>query len=228
MGCTYNWYALFDDSDLRILDGVRHVWRYYYQESYNGAFYYPQAWRARVTGYDLYGNYVPDEQEQKYKDMGYNFQNNTSSECLAFTTKYEDCKNSASDYTDAQWPFLRYADVLLCLSEALNETDQPEDAIKYLNQVRQRSNAHLMDANPGKNSLRSSIIEERAKELACEGDRRWDLIRWGIYLDAMNAIGGFDDSGINKNRTERNLLYPIPADEISANDAIKENNPGWN
>ena len=64
--------------------------------------------------------------------------------------------------------------------------------------------------------------------MACEGDRRWDLIRWGIYLDAMNAIGGFDDSGINKNRTERNLLYPIPADEISANDAIKENNPGWN
>ena len=119
-------------------------------------------------------------------------------------------------------------DELRVFLNSFNETDQPEYSIKYLNQVRQRSNAHLMDANPGKNTLRSSIIEERAKELACEGDRRWDLIRWGIYLDAMNAIGGFDDSGINKNRTERNLLYPIPADEISANDAIKENNPGWN
>lgn len=228
VGCTYNWYALFDDNDYRITDGVRHIWRYYYQDDYDGAFYYPQAWRAKVTGYDMYGNAVPEEQEQQYKDMGFNFQYNTSSECLAFTTKYEDCKNKASDYTDAQWPFLRYADVLLCLSEAYNETDQPDEAMKYLNQVRQRSNARLMDANPGKNSLRSSIIEERAKELACEGDRRWDLIRWGIYLDAMNAIGGFDDAGISKNRTERNLLYPIPADEISANDAIKENNPGWN
>ena len=228
VGCTYNWYALFDDQDYRITDGVRHVWRYYYQDSYDGAFYYPQAWRARITGYDLYGNYVPEQQEQQFKDMGFNFQYNTSSECLAFTNKYADCKNKASDYTDAQWPFLRYADVLLCLAEALNETDKADEAIKYLNQVRQRSNARLMDANPGKNSLRSSILEERAKELACEGDRRWDLIRWGIYLDAMNAIGGFDDAGINKNRTERNLLYPIPADEISANDAISENNPGWN
>lgn len=228
VGCTYNWYALFDDDDYRITDGVRHVWRYYYQEDYNGAFYYPQAWRAKVTGYDQSGNPVPEQQEEEFKAMGYNFQYNTSSECLAFTTKYEDCKNKASDYTDAQWPFLRYADVLLCYAEALNETGQGDEAVKYLNMVRTRSNARTMQTNPGQSGLRSSIIEERAKELACEGDRRWDLIRWGIYLQAMDAIGGFDDSGINKNRTERNLLYPIPADEISANDAIKENNPGWN
>ena len=30
-----------------------------------------------------------------------------------------------------------------------------------------------------KTSLRSAILEERAMELALEGDRRWDLIRWG-------------------------------------------------
>lgn len=71
-------------------------------------------------------------------------------------------------------------------------------------------------------------MEERAKEFACEGDRRWDLIRWGIYLQAMNAIGGRDEANINKARIERNLLYPIPTDEINVNDSITSNNPGWN
>lgn len=75
---------------------------------------------------------------------------------------------------------------------------------------------------------RSAIIEERAKEFACEADRRWDLIRWGIYLDAMNAISGTDDGGVIKNRTERNLLFPIPQQEINTNSSINENNPGWN
>jgi len=44
----------------------------------------------------------------------------------------------------------------------------------------------------------------------------------------MNAIGGRDEANINKARSERNLLYPIPADEINVNDSISSNNPGWN
>ena len=146
-------------------------------------------------------------------------------------------KNKATDYADSQWPFLRYADVLLIYAEAENELGNEAEAVNYLNKVRQRSNATLMSSSPGKNALRSAIIEERAKEFACEADRRWDLIRWGIYLDAMNAIvtnkgtpeeNHQDDSGNNKQRTERNLLYPIPTKEMVANPNITENNPGWN
>ena len=96
-----------------------------------------------------------------------------------------------------------------------------------LNEVRKRSAAAQMAAIPGKDVLRSAIIEERAKELACEADRRWDLIRWGIYIDAMNAVM-YDDSGIYKERTSKQLLFPIPQSEINANEAINENNPGWN
>lgn len=228
VGCTYNWYALFDDNDYRITKGVRHTWRYYYQDSYNGCFYYPQKWCTKVTGYDLEGNAVENGQEAEYKNTGYAYQYNTSSECLAFTTKYDDCTNDASDYTDSQWPFLRYADVLLVYAEAENELGNTTEAIKYLNIVRARSNATLMSTDPGQTALRSAILEERAKEFACEGDRRWDLIRWGIYLQAMNAIGGYDDASTYKTRTARNLLYPIPTEEMNVNKAITENNPGWN
>lgn len=235
VGCTNNWYSLFDNQDYRITQGVRHFWRYYYQEEYNGCFYYPQSWSEQVQGITQMGDWV--EQAEEYKATGLSYQYNQSSECLAFTTKYDDVKNKATDYADSQWPFLRYADVLLIYAEAENELGNEDEAVNYLNKVRQRSNATLMSSSPGKNALRSAIIEERAKEFACEADRRWDLIRWGIYLDAMNAIvtnkgtpeeNHQDDSGNNKQRTERNLLYPIPTKEMVANPNITENNPGWN
>ena len=227
MGCSTNWYQLFDEQDLRIVKGVRHVWRYYYQKKYNGAFYYPQSWSVKVTGRDELNNYVR-EPDAEYKQMGYSWQYNQSNECLAFTTKYDDCDNDAAQYPDSYWPFLRYADVLLIYAEAENELGYTDVAMEYLNKVRERSKATLMTAASSKIGMRSAILEERAKEFACEGDRRWDLIRWGIYLQAMDAIGGRDEANINKIRTERNLLYPIPTDEINVNDSISSNNPGWN
>lgn len=226
MGCSNNWYQLFDDTDLRALKGVRHIWRYYYQASFNGAFYYPQSWSSKVTGYDELGNKTGG-QEKQYADMGYSFCYNQTSECLAFTTKYSDVDNNSTKYAESFWPFLRYADVLLIYAEAENELGNQTEAMAYLNKVRARSNATLMTTTPSQTTMRSVILEERAKELACEGDRRWDLIRWGIYLPAMNAIGQ-DDAGVVKKRTERNLLFPLPQSEINTNDSINENNPGWN
>ena len=43
----------------------------------------------------------------------------------------------------------------------------------------------------------------------------------------MNALGGSDDSGINKTRQEKHLLFPLPKTEIDTNKNITENNPGW-
>lgn len=233
VGCTRHWYDLFDSQDLRITKGVKHRWRAKTQRESNSGFYYPQnnEYTIMATGYDLAGNHVGDP-TGIYAD-GVSYYYSQDAQCLAFTTKYMDVTNNAINNADANWPFLRYADVLLLYAEALNELGQTADAINYLNMVRTRSNATMAAttgaAAPGTQAkLRSAIIEERAKELACEGDRRWDLIRWGIYLDAMNAIGGSDDAGVLKTRQERNLLFPIPAPELNTNRAITENNPGWN
>lgn len=228
IGCTDHWYKLFDPQDLRIVKGVKHRFIYTYNEKDNQGMYYPKnaEWTLKATGYDENGNKVADPVAPF--DDGRQYYYNQSSECLAFTTKYDDVTDSSSDYADAQWPFLRFADVLLIYAEAEAELDHSDIAIKYLNKVRRRSNA-VESNDPGDLvKLRSMILEERAKEFACEGDRRWDLLRWGIYLQAMNAIGGRDDANNNKNRTSRNLLYPIPQDEINSNDSITSNNPGWN
>ena len=231
-GCTRHWYDLFDHDDFRITKGVRHRWRNYTQRESNSGFYYPydDEYTIMATGRNLNGDWVKAP-SGIYAD-GVNYYYSMDAQCLAFTTKYEDVTDPSIDQADANWPFLRLADVVLIYAEALNELGKPGDAIAQLNKVRARSNAARASMG-GTNALstqtlrRSAIIEERAKELACEADRRWDLLRWGIYLDAMNAIGGTDDSGVNKARTARNLLFPLPVQELNTNSAITANNPGW-
>lgn len=231
-GCTRHWYDLFDHDDYRITKGVRHRWRNYTQRESNSGFYYPydDEYTIMATGRNLNGDWVKDP-VAPFND-GVNYYYSADAQCLAFTTKYEDVTDPSIDQADANWPFLRLADVILIYAEALNELDKPGDALVQLNKVRERSNAQRASmggskALSSKEKRRSAILEERAKEFACEADRRWDLIRWGIYLDAMNALGGFDDSGVNKNRTERNLLFPLPQQEINTNAAITANNLGW-
>lgn len=235
VGCTRHWYDLFDHDDLRITKGVKHRWRAKTQRESNSGFYYPQTneYCIMATGYDLNGQRVGDGEPTGIYADGVSYNYAQDAQCLAFTTKYMDVTNNAISNADANWPFLRYADVLLIYAEAQNELGNAADAITYLNMVRRRSNAtEAWTTGAGAldttTKLRSAIIEERAKELACEGDRRWDLIRWGIYLDAMNAIGGSDDAGVLKTRQQRNLLFPIPVAEINTNSAINQNNPGWN
>jgi hypothetical protein len=243
IGCTYNWYQLFSATDLRIIDGVKHRIRSESQKQplndgsgMQGGLYYP----ADDTYKYLAENHLPpfDQAGVKY----WTFSGQPSDQYLAFTTKYMDVTDPTTGNADSPWPFLRLADVYLIYAEAKNETGDATEALTYLSKVARRSDPALTadytaadlhtlldDQNllTDQEAIRSAIIEERAKELACEGDRRWDLLRWGIYLDAMNAIGGTDDAGVSKSRLSRNLLFPLPAQELNTNRAITENNPGW-
>lgn len=239
IGNRYHWYYLFDHDDYRITEGVKHRFVVSYQdenENNLGGFYYPntEEYKIMATGYDLEGNWVASP-VAPYND-GRNYYFNVSNECLAFTNKYSDVTDVTQKYSDAYYPFLRMADVYLIYAEAQCELDNGSEAMARLNDVRRRSNAVLMTNYGSKDELRSAIFEERAKELALEGDRRWDLIRWGIYLDVMNSIGGvnndgsesnYDEAGINKHRENRHLLFPLPSTEVSTNTAIDSNNPGW-
>lgn len=233
IGNTYNWYQLFDAKDDRIVVGVKHRWRTEGQMTENYGFYYPEN--------DEYNQKVWNH-EFPYDD-GVNYYVSKDYQCIAFTTKYMDVTDPTTANADCPWPFLRLADVKLIYAEALNETGDANAAMNQLYDVMKRSNpnmtaptvaslqkvfnkngAYAVDAQT---AIRSAIVEERAKEMACEGDRRWDLIRYGVYVDAMNAVGT-DDGGVNKSRSARNLLFPIPVQELNTNKALGGvNNPGW-
>lgn len=246
IGNRYHWYTLFTSQDYRVTQGVKHRFIVSYQDEEGkpkSGFFYPNTpeYVLKATGYDANGNYVA-EPEAPYND-GRNYYFNVSNECLAFTNKYADVTDATQKKSDAYWPFLRLADIVLIYAEAKCELDNgvSSEAISALNRVRIRSNATLASSSgdgaiASKQALRSAIFEERAKELALEGDRRWDLIRWGIYVEVMNSIGGinkdgsqthYDEAGVNKHREQRHLLFPLPSDEVSTNEAIDSNNPGW-
>jgi len=135
---------------------------------------------------------------------------------------------------DFNWPYMRYAETLLIYAEADNEVNggPSSEALRIVSLLNTRNHSTTaIDRNTktpfNQESFRSYILEERAKEFAAEGIRRTDLIRWGIYLQVMNAIGTTDENGNIKRREKKHLLLPLPLNEVNSNPYITSNNPGW-
>ncbi|RYG11517.1 MAG: RagB/SusD family nutrient uptake outer membrane protein, partial [Chitinophagaceae bacterium] len=170
----------------------------------------------------------PDSIAKFGYEAGYNW--TSSDQVLARVTKFSDVADKTQRRSDAPYPFLRYSETLLIYAEAENEVNNgpTAEAVAKVNFVRQRSYAPPINiANYNKDTFRSFVLEERRRELALEGNRQWDLRRWGIYLPVMNAIGRVDANNIVKFREARHLLWPLPLTEMDGNQAIIENNPGW-
>jgi hypothetical protein len=119
---------------------------------------------------------------------------------------------------------LRFADVLLMKAEALNELGRTQEAEEPLYRVRRRAGLTNRSDVEGLNQeqMREKIRHERRIELAFEGHRWFDMVRWdgGQYaLDFLHAIG-------KSNASEKHLLFPIPQKERDANPNLSQN-PGY-
>lgn len=108
---------------------------------------------------------------------------------------------------------LRFSEVLLNRAEALWRMNSGDaEALSLVNQVRARADmADYATLNA------DNLLEERGRELAFEGLRRSDLIRFGTYNDAWRFKGASD---ANKN------IFPIPTEQINANPNLSQN-PGY-
>ncbi|MBB4034423.1 hypothetical protein GGR21_000308 [Dysgonomonas hofstadii] len=111
----------------------------------------------------------------------------------AYTDKYFYEKAGTYNYnTPNNLPLLRYADVLLCKAEILNElNDVNQQSVGLINQIRERAfgnSGHNYTTGDfsSKDELRSAICDERLFELNNEGIRRVDLIRMGLWKDRMD------------------------------------------
>lgn len=219
-----HWYQLFDEGDERITWGVMHRVPYTYDAATGTLYYsyYPAKDSVKVRlGMD---GYKPTDQ-LRYDAHLYGSK----------LMKFRQVSNALDgNRTDFNFPFIRYAEVLLLYAEADNEVNGLPSAyaIQQVEKLNTR-NKSVLASSIGANqpwtteSFRSYILEERAKEFAAEGIRRFDLLRWGIYLQTMNALGGTDENGVIKRREQRHLLMPLPADEVNTNPFIESNNPGW-
>lgn len=154
-------------------------------------------------------------------------------------------------------PVTRYAEVLLIYAEATYELEgsiSDTDLNLSINLLRQRASVNmpkLTNAFAVANGLdmRNEIRRERRVELALEGFRYWDLIRWktaetelitdilGSYFFAefgTSVIPLLNDqnyiiaqkASVRKFDPLRDYLWPFPVNELALNPNLKQN-PGW-
>ena len=124
---------------------------------------------------------------------------------------------------------IRFAEAYLLRAEALNELDQPQAACDDLNVIRSRSHAKTYNETD-KVLLRSYIFQERGLEFLQEFNRRFDLIRWGMYLNVMNATAMIINSqgeAVSLVRADTALLTAVPRAELTSNTLFGGNNPGY-
>ncbi len=123
---------------------------------------------------------------------------------------------------------MEYDDVLLMAAEAYNRAGKDGSALPLINKVRERSN--LPDLTVTGDALFEAIKNERRLELAFEGVRFQDLVRWG---DAKNVLanqwkeiptGKGDYFAVPQGGFKaRNVLLPIPEQEMKVNPKMTQN-----
>ena len=146
---------------------------------------------------------------------------------------------------------LRYDDILLIQAEAYIELGQQNNALPLINQIRVRaaaSTGRLKKADgtfPSKYNIqpypatgwtqdyaRKALQWERRLEFATEGPRFFDLVRWGIAEQTLNAYIAVEKTrrsflATAKFTAGRDEYLPIPQSEITFTNGLYKQNPGY-
>ncbi|RZL13013.1 MAG: RagB/SusD family nutrient uptake outer membrane protein [Hymenobacter sp.] len=129
----------------------------------------------------------------------------------------------AGTFVDTDFPLFRLADVKLMYAEALLRGGQggtAGTALQQVNEVRARSGATALSSVTLPN-----ILNERSRELYWEGQRRTDLIRFGVYATGYTwPFKGGPAAGTDIAATR--TLFPLPNTDLVANPNLKQN-PGY-
>ena len=127
-------------------------------------------------------------------------------------------KNGIAHHADSDFPIYRYADVLLMKAEArMRQNGGTADAVALdcVNQVHTRAG---LPAYTASQLTYNELLDERGRELAWEGHRRDDQIRFGTY----GSTWEFKDASDANHR-----LFPIPDWVRDGAPGVYEQNPGY-
>lgn len=118
--------------------------------------------------------------------------------------------NGIAHHADSDFPIYRYADALLMKAEALmrkNNGNATAEALALVNKVHERAG---LPAYTSAQLTMNELLDERGRELAWEGHRRDDLIRFGKYNEAWDY---------KEVSAPHRKLFPIP-------DWVRDGAPG--
>ena len=126
----------------------------------------------------------------------------------------------------------RYADILLLKAEALllGPSTNLTEVAAILDQVRQRVDLPVLPAavRNNRDQLLQALMKERRLELAFEGERWFDLVRWEKVEEVMNGVYGRDTGRRPQvySFSTNSYLLPIPQGVLDQNLKLNQN-PGY-
>lgn len=144
---------------------------------------------------------------------------------------------------------IRLSDVYLMAAECAIEGNDLATALTLVNKVRARAatlpvvkmpdntpaaayNVGQYAAFASQDAARTAVRFERRLELAMEGHRFYDLVRWGIAKTAIESYSAFEgqfltnDKGITFDAAT-DIYFPIPQGEIDKSPGILSQNKGY-
>jgi tetratricopeptide (TPR) repeat protein len=163
---------------------------------------------------------------------------------------YQDGSSWTPGYHSINTYVIRFSDVLLMAAEAEIEAGSLEQAREYINMIRARAQNSplLVDGTPAANYeiatydspwtdaivARNAVRFERKLELALEGHRFFDLVRWGIAAETLNAYFAYESQKLPLNIPGSQFIegkheyLPIPQRQIDLQGSdVLEQNPGY-
>ena len=184
-----------------------------------------------VTYQKTYNDGDPIDYDYRWSETGMNVK-----KCTRNVAHLQDVYSDGLDV-----PLMRMADLYLILAEALAEQNKDE-ALVWVNKVRARPSVNMPPKTITDGTLRDIVRHERRVELAMEGQRIFDLLRWGIMKQTFgnnlkvkkhffsdyltDQFTRFAQPELAKYPGE-SVLLPIPQTEIDRNSKITTNNPGY-
>lgn len=168
---------------------------------------------------DLYNSYEATDARRAYTILVY--PSSIEKINVNIVRKYNRLPANGIGGADDNIIVLRYADVLLMLAEAINETNNGPTAEAYdaVDKVRLRAKVTPWARTLDYNTFKTNLLEERRKELAFEFHRWFDLKRFGKLVELLQLkkypIQPF------------HVLFPIPRQQVEINPVNVPQNPGY-
>ncbi len=160
---------------------------------------------------------------------------------------YQDGSSWTPGYQAINFMIIRYADVLLMAAEAEIELGNLDKGREYINMVRKRAANPDAFVDPdvkyavseypafaGKDDATKALRFERKLELALEGQRFYDLVRWGVAQQELTEYFAYEIPKLglqfsgSKFTAGKHEYLPIPQRQIDLQSAdVLKQNPGY-
>lgn len=197
-------------------------------------YYYLRSGDERAYGNfiasDYYLNLLSEDEEDVRWGIMTDDELGRQGACYKYVGSVDKMGDGKETFTDVNIKVIRLSEIYLIAAEAALKKNSPDKtkAKNYLNEIRKRApNVELATAA---NITEEMILNEKSKELICEGQRFFDLIRADKSITFNDEHVGVTMTHREKtiDRSFNKTILPISSTELIANPVLKEQqNPGY-